>query len=255
MEIDIFNIKKILPQPIKKRLGHFYDIFFTKIDKEVVKNLQEYYGLSRKNILHLLRLSGTLSVDFWRCLNPKNDEDVKMYYEENPFYIFELIFWHSTGYQRKLRQKFITKIQGMVLDYGGGVGDLCIEIAKKGFKVDYADLPGRTFEFAKWLFSKKGYNIEMINLNKEKLSKKYDTILCIDVIEHVKNPELLLKNFIEHLSDNGRLIITALHPDVSEEKPMHFEMKFNPEKYLNSLGMAKANEDFFWVKISNDNAN
>lgn len=248
--MNIFDIKKILPMPIKKRLGLFYDFLYTKIDEDMIKNLQEYYGLSRKEILHLLRSSGRLSTDFWRCLNPKTEKDVKNFYEENPFYVFELIFWHSTGYQRNLRQKFIAMLNGRVLDYGGGVGDLCIEIAKKGFEVDYADLQGRTFEFAKWLFSKKGRNIGIINLSAEKIYKKYDTILCIDVIEHVKDPKLLLKDFVDRLSDGGRLIITALHPDVSEEKPMHFEIKFDPENYLNSLGMVRNKDSFLWIKHS-----
>ena len=35
--------------------------------------------------------------------------------------------------------------------------------ADKKLEVDYADLPGRTFNFAKWLFKKKGYNILMID--------------------------------------------------------------------------------------------
>lgn len=247
MSIETY-IKKILPGPIKNQLGRLYDLFYTKIDGDMAKNLQEYYGLGRREVLQLLWSAGRLSVDFWRCSNPKTEDEIKKFYEENPFYVFELILWHSTDYQRKLRHKFVGMLQGKVLDYGGGAGDLCAEIAKKGFKADYADLQGRTFEFAKWLFRKKNCNVGMVNLSREKLSEKYDTILCIDVIEHVENPESLLKDLVGRLNENGRLIITALHPDVSKDKPMHFEIKLNPEKYLSSLGMVKSSEPFLWIK-------
>ena len=34
----------------------------------------------------------------------------------------------------------------------------------------------------------------------------------------------------------------------SQNIPMHFEIKFNPEKYLKSLGLNKSKEEFLWIK-------
>lgn len=237
-----------MPEPIKKPLRWIYHKWNIKIDEEIIRDLEKYYNLGRKEVIRLLKSAGQLNADFWRCLNPKTEEEIKKFYEDTPFYVFNLVDWHSSRYQRNLRSKIVELAQGRVLDYGGGMGDLCVKIAEKGLDVDYADLQGKTFEFAKWLFSKNNYNINMINLSKNKLSKKYDTVLCIDVVEHVKDPKFLLKDLVEHLEDNGRLIITALHPDISEKTPQHFEIKFGPEKYLNSLGMIKAEEPFLWIK-------
>jgi 2-polyprenyl-3-methyl-5-hydroxy-6-metoxy-1,4-benzoquinol methylase len=248
MEINTLNIRKRIPEPIKKCFRWLYRGWDIKIDEATMKDLEEYYNLKRKEINRLLKSAGHLDADIWWCLNPKTEEEIKKFYEYSPFYVFELVFWHGSRYQRKLRSKIIELGQGKILDYGGGIGDLCIGFAQKGFEVDYAELQGLKFEFAKWLFSKHNHNISVINLSQEKIFKKYNTILCIDVIEHVKQPEILLKNFVDHLEGSGRLIITALHPDVSEITPMHFEMEFNPEEYLNSLGMIKAQEPFLWIK-------
>lgn len=244
----ILNIRKKLPASVKKPLRWIYHKWNIKLDEEIIRELGEYYNLNGKEIRRLLSIAGRLNADFWYCQNPKTEEDVRKFYEDTPFYVLNLIFWHSTKYQRDLRVKFLQLAHGKVLDYGGGAGDLSLDLVRNGLIVDYADLGGKTFNFAKWLFAKNNCDINMINLSESELFKKYDTIFCIDVVEHVKQPKVLLKSLIDHLENNGKLIITALHPDISKDVPMHFGMEFNPEAYLNSLGMVKAKEEFLWIK-------
>ena len=249
MKINLSNIKKRLPWPIKKYLGPIYHKWDIKIDKEIIIFLKNYYNLSEKEVLRLLRSGGQLSADFWFCSNPRTGLETVKFYEDNPFYAFNLIFWHGTRYQRNLRDRFIKLAKGKVLDYGGGVGDLCLKIRKNGLSVDYADLQGKMFDFASKFFKENNLYINMINLSKNKISGKYDTIFCVDVIEHVVNPKDTLKELVSHLNTNGQLIITALESNISNEAPMHFEIKFNPEEYLNLLGIKKLKEPFLWIKI------
>ncbi len=244
----IFLLRKRLPEPIKKPLRWIYHKWNIRIDKDTLNFLKKYYNLPEKDVFRLLRTGGKLSADFWFCSNPKTEEEVIRFYEENPFYVFNLIFWHGTSYQRKLRAELIDLATGRVLDYGGGTGDLSLKLAQKGLKVDYADLQGKTFNFARSFLKENNLNINMINLSKTGISRRYDTIFCIDVIEHVKNPKSLLKNLVQHLKKDGRLIITALHPDISKGAPMHFEINFDAEEYLKSLGMEKTKEPFLWIK-------
>jgi 2-polyprenyl-3-methyl-5-hydroxy-6-metoxy-1,4-benzoquinol methylase len=249
----ILKIGKKLPKPIKKPLSWIYNKWNNKwnlkIDKDMVRDLAEYFNLDQKEILWLLQPGERLNADFWHILNPKTEKEIEEFYSINPFYIFELLFWHMKGYQRRFRSEIIKLAEGEILDFGGGIGDLSIELAKKGGNCDYADIYGKTFEFAKWLFQKKGCDIKMIDLSKDKLLKEYDTILCIDVIEHVTNPKIVLKDLANHLKINGRLIITNLNVlEVSEAHPMHFKIDFDAEKYLNLLGLFKTKEPWLWIK-------
>jgi len=246
--MNISNVIKGMPEYIKKPLRLIYNKWSMKLEGKTIGDLMEYFSLDRKRAMHLLKSSGKLSADLWYCLNPKTKDEITKFYEDNPFYAFDLIFWHGTRYQINLRNKFIGLAKGKVLDYGGGVGDMCMMAKDKKLDVDYADLPGKTFNFAKWLFDKKGYNIPMIDLSGDKISKNYDTIFCIDVIEHVANPKDLLKDFVSRLNNGGYLIITALDPITGEEMPMHFGLDFNPEEYLKSLGMEKKDDNFLWIK-------
>ena len=64
--------------------------------------------------------------------DPKTEEEVEKFYEITPYYPFELAYWHMQRYQRKFRKEIVNLSFGEVLDYGAGIGDLCIELAKRG---------------------------------------------------------------------------------------------------------------------------
>lgn len=248
MKNYITNIRKKIPETIKRPIRYFYNMWSTKIDNDVLDFLQQYYKLSRKSVRYFLRNGGRLSADLWVCSNPKTQNEIKKYYEDNPFYAFHLIYWHGTKYQRDLRNRFVKLAKGSVLDYGGGIGDLCAKICRHGLKIDYADLQGRMFNFAQVFFKVNNLNIKMIELSNDNITDRYDTIFCIDTIEHVLNPKGVLKGLVEHLNNNGQLIITALETNISDDAPMHFAIDFNSEEYFNSLGMEKTNEEFVWIK-------
>ena len=106
----------------------------------------------------------------------------------------------------------------------GGIGDLCIKLAEKELDVTYGDVRTKNMEFAKRLFEKRGYKIKVLDIvNEFDHLEDYDTILCIDVIEHIPHPEVVLERMTKHLRNNGRLIITE-------------------------LGLSKGHHDWLWIK-------
>lgn len=259
------KIGNIVPKPIKVPLTKIYGKWNSKyiLDKEMVEDLTEFYNMSFKNsesrlsyeeAIRLCEVAVRINADLWTILNPKTEKEIKHFYEIVPYYPFELAYWHMKRSQRRLRKEVVSLSFGNVLDYGGGIGDLCVELAKKGLNVTYGDVPGRNWEFAKWLFEKKGYNynIKMIDLGEGKIPKDmmFNTIICIDAIEHIPNPEVVLEDIATHLKDNGRLVITALNcPGKTEYNPMHLKMEFDAEKLLNSFGVFKSEEkDVLWIK-------
>src|SRR3989339_452762 len=241
----------ILPNFLKKIAKNFYRKLgsFIILDMDFVNYLSEHFRVSKKEILWLLKFGNRIDSNLWLILNPQTEEEEKIFYNTTPFYIFDLAFWHMTLAQRHFRSKIIKIVKGNVLDYGGGIGDLCLAMSKDGLRVDYADVGGRTFDFAKQMFQKKGVNnISMINLNNENISKNYDTILAIDVIEHVPNAKEVIVNLIKHLNKNGRLVVTGLRiNEDSQIHPMHQKINFNKE-YLISLGLLSTNEPWLFLK-------
>ena len=106
-KIDILNIRRKLPESIKKPLRWIYHKFNIKLDEKILRDLMEYYSLSKKEIIYLLKRRGQLSADLWRCINPKTEAQIREFYQQDPFYAFNIIFWHATKEQRELRSMII----------------------------------------------------------------------------------------------------------------------------------------------------
>jgi len=257
MNSRIKQVGKHLPTFVKKPAVQLYQKLTPEIiwDKELMRDLREYYNLSYDETKCMLKLGRRLFCDFWDSLSPKNIEEIISFYKMPlPYDVFSLAYWHMSRGQSGFRKEIVKHSFGDVLDYGGGIGDLSVKIAEKGLNVTYADVNGECMKFGKWLFLKRGCgHITVLDVEKDEEKiwrREYDTIICIDVIEHIPHPEIVLEKIAKHLKTNGRLIITQLScmgPD--ETAPMHFKIDFDAEKLLNSFGVFKSGVyDWLWIK-------
>lgn len=80
----------------------------------------------------------------------------------------------------------------------------------------------------------------------------FDAILCSEVLEHLPNPELAIKEFSRIIKPNGTLILTAPFCSLTHFAPYHFCTGFNIywyEKHLENYGFkiieAIRNGDYF----------
>jgi 2-polyprenyl-3-methyl-5-hydroxy-6-metoxy-1,4-benzoquinol methylase len=247
-----------LPPPVARLLKSAYERWQSAvtIDRGMTHTLAEYFGVTYKEAVCLLRVATHLNKEIWNILRPQRDDDIVQFYRVNPFYIFSLAYWHMSRAQRQFRRVIVRLSKGHVLDYGGGIGDLTLALAQAGLKVTYVDIGGRTFDFAKWLLERSGYtSILMLDAvrDQERIwADEYDTIICIDVIEHVPHPEQLLEKIAASLRDKGALVITGLNSKTdNKEHPMHLPVTFDSETLLNSLGLYQSkSHDWLWIKES-----
>ena len=63
------------------------------------------------------------------------------------------------------------------------------------------------------------------------LDRKFDTIVCGELIEHLENPYKVIRSLKKHLNANGRLIVTT--PNIVAFPVLIIEL-FNIEKYFYS---------------------
>lgn len=135
----------------------------------------------------------------------EEEQDPVSFYKYNELYIFNL-----TYYQMRLQKNNIhTWYQYMIkkhgwksgLDYGGGIGEQTILACEQGVKdmtfieVNSSD----TYKYATYRFRKHKVS-KYIKLEDEdfKFERDYDFIVAMDVLEHLENPDEVVKDLAVH---------------------------------------------------------
>lgn len=106
-----------------------------------------------------------------------------------------------------------------VLDYGCGVGDYGLSFAVHGYFVTLCDIAGGNLEFARWRFAKRNFNFDTIPVGTDDLYPdlgRHHVILAGEVLEHVRNPLLVLQNMHAALPKGGLLWYSG-YPDFQRE--------------------------------------
>lgn len=100
--------------------------------------------------------------------------------------------------------------QAVVLDVGCGNGVISRGVGRQGFNVYGIDVSDKAIEKARQLNDMPNVKFDVVSA--EQLvaeGKKYNAIICSEVLEHLNNPGSLLQVLYQSLADNGVLIVTV----------------------------------------------
>lgn len=230
--------------------------------ERVAKEISEYTHESIETVKQKHRLGPESEKDFgiFKSQNNLTKESVENFYQRCNYYIYELPLWNA----ERNRPKYLSLIilpylkrnkYKKVMDFGGGAGDLCIELANHNLEVDYCDIGEELFNFAKWRFEKRRLPIKMMS-KLESLQETLDCILTFDTFEHIKDLPLLLKKLVEHIKPGGSLIFSGafsggtLHLEENEKYNNFKEL----DKFMQNHGLIfqdKFAQFYFYKKINN----
>lgn len=99
-----------------------------------------------------------------------------------------------------------------LLDVGCGGGLLCEPFARLGTKVTGIDASKNNIEVAKIHAQKTNLQIQYLNkMPEEIVNKKFDIILCMEVIEHVENVEFFIEICSKLLKKDGIIFFSTIN--------------------------------------------
>lgn len=94
----------------------------------------------------------------------------------------------------------VSYARGRVLDFGGGAGDVSAALACAGVDVSYVEINDACRAFARYLFERLGHELQ------EGARATYDTVLALNVLDHLDDPLDALLAIHDQLNDGGVLV-------------------------------------------------
>lgn len=168
--------------------------------------------------------------------------------------------------ERKIRQHFSLSNQDSfknidILDVGCGGGLISVPLAKTGADITAIDASPNNIKAAKAHAEQNNLNINYQNTTVEEMllsPKKFDIVVCLEVIEHVANVEEFVTSLARLLRPSGMMILSTINRNVKSyllaivaaeyilrwvPKRTHDHSKFLKPSELSSL-LAKSNLSF-----------
>jgi len=121
------------------------------------------------------------------------------------------------AHKRKRYLKYI-KPGSEVLDVGCGNGYFSFLTYKNRSKVLGIDHDGNAIKKNKFFAKSMGYNIDFEELDVKELNRidrKFDYIICFEVLEHVLDDEKIIWSFSKLLKKDGKLLVTVPNKRIS----------------------------------------
>jgi 2-polyprenyl-3-methyl-5-hydroxy-6-metoxy-1,4-benzoquinol methylase len=115
-------------------------------------------------------------------------------------------FWTNSKIRLLLDLISKEKIKS-IMDAGCGSGYVSYFLSKKGYSVWAVDKSKKILNSANKRYKNKNLKFVNIDLSKKVPNKKFDCILLLDVLEHVKDDLNFLKNIKKNLKKGGILIV------------------------------------------------
>ena len=114
----------------------------------------------------------------------------------------------------KLDQNKVQPLSSLkILDIGCGGGLISEPMCRLGATVTGIDASNKNISVAKLHAKKNGLKINYINTSpeKQKIQKKFDIVLNLEIVEHVENVDLFLESSSKLLNKNGIMFIATIN--------------------------------------------
>ena len=157
-------------------------------------------------------------------------------------HLADLAAWHisSKGYiadTLKLQQRFA---RNLVLDFGGGIGThaLANAMSPKVEHVFFVDINQTNRNFVEYRANKLGLGdkLTFCKTIQETEISRFDTIICLDVLEHLSDPASQLDAFHEIMGNNSiGLFNWYFYKGEENEYPFHIDDLIIVEKFFKTL--------------------
>ncbi len=202
---------------------------FLKDAFELKSHLIEFLPINEDNFNNFLE---NAKIELANIHPGDSSIDNSAFYEDivGDKHIADLAAWHLTSKEYiestlKLQQDFS---KNLVLDFGGGIGThaLANAMSDNVEHVFFVDINETNREFVKFRAKKLGIEqkISFYKSVEDTNVKKFDSIVCLDVLEHLEDPALQLDKFHQIMQEDSFAILNwYFYKGDNNEYPFHMD--------------------------------
>jgi 16S rRNA G527 N7-methylase RsmG len=204
-------------------------------------HLMEYFSMKESDLDGFLKNAKMNLAN----LHPGDSlSDVSDFYTEivGDRHVADLAAWHITSKDYiadtlKLQQRFS---RNLVLDFGGGIGThaLANAMSSKVEHVFFVDINETNRKFVQYRAKELGVETKFTFCKtiKDTQISKFDTIICLDVLEHLADPALQIEIFNEIMKSNSIALFNwYFYKGEKNEYPFHIDDGQIIERFFKTL--------------------
>ena len=142
-------------------------------------------------------------------------EKLDRFYVESDTFLYETTVWNACSAKQNMRT-FVSsrldqfgKSSAEVFCFGDGLGFDSTYLAQCGHRVRYFEPSLRCQEYARQVFQRNQADIKHLHAMEDLQDGSLDAVVCLDVLEHIPQPQELVKLFYRLLKPNGLLFVHA----------------------------------------------
>lgn len=196
----------------------------------VIDDLSTFYQMDPDECVSRCINWEAWSVQEWAEADRSTPEGMRAFYNSTKSWSFDLVWYaylQSVGAMnpaaviasRRLRPPAEAP---RCLDFGSGAGDMAQLLVALGYTVDLADVSRTLLSFARWRLERRGQQAGYIDLNDATLpTDEYHAILAKDVLVHVPQFEMTVRDLHRALKPDGLLIASFDTRPASPENAWH----------------------------------
>ena len=193
------------------------------LDRGWFRELSEYYrGLTRQEFWIRYTIGRMDAARLWERKARTTEADYRAFYAETDYWVLRQMYYHrSDCFHLVAAAMRPAGRAGAFCEYGCGVAPITAWLRPRypGWRYTLVDLPSPMLDFARWRF-RASPNVEAREpgLGSDlPLSRDYDVIACLEVLEHVVNPLEVARHLVGHLKPGGALFVNFVDEPGGDE--------------------------------------
>lgn len=222
-------------------------------EKIVRERLFREFMVSGINVLEdFISFKSDLNLEYF-----SSSGSLDCFYKKTDGFIFELAAWHCTldryiwkknicdDIRKRIKNSETLKI--LMVGDGLGFDSLYLYQNLSSAKVEYFEFEdSKSFKFAKNMFKDYNANIKQIGHLKDIKKNYYDIVVCLDVLEHLKDPFQLINDLFEYLHGSGVAYVSEAFGAVEVMRPTHLKSNL---KYVGEIEKMFNKNMFYLAKL------